>query len=299
LARPSTEMIARVPLFSGLERRDLERVADSFKERNYAAGDTIAEEGSGGAGFFVIAEGNAKVTVQGQERATLGPGDYFGEIALLDEGARTATVKAETPMKTYAMTFWEFRPIVETDARIAWKLVQALAHRLRERANLAFARHQVSSERDQVVARPQRVARERDRLGAGQRRLDDTPEHDAAGAAGPPHDLAGCLPERRRRVDAAFAGDDEIEAGWVEADRVEHERSARHELGAERRERRAEPTGGAARRRVSKRRKPLRGGEPALELGHPSRIGALLRAEEARSLQERRADVARDARRHR
>jgi CRP/FNR family transcriptional regulator, cyclic AMP receptor protein len=132
LARPSTEMIARVPLFSGLERRDLERVADSFKERNYDAGDTIAEEGSGGAGFFVIAEGNAKVTVQGQERATLGPGDYFGEIALLDEGARTATVKAETPMKTYAMTFWEFRPIVETDARIAWKLVQALAHRLRE-----------------------------------------------------------------------------------------------------------------------------------------------------------------------
>jgi CRP/FNR family transcriptional regulator, cyclic AMP receptor protein len=132
LARPSTEMIARVPLFAGLERRDLERVADSFKERNYDAGDTIAEEGSGGAGFFVIAEGNAKVTVQGQERATLGPGDYFGEIALLDEGARTATVKAETPMKTYAMTFWEFRPIVETDARIAWKLVQALAHRLRE-----------------------------------------------------------------------------------------------------------------------------------------------------------------------
>jgi CRP/FNR family transcriptional regulator, cyclic AMP receptor protein len=125
-------MIARVPLFAGLERRDLERVADSFKERNYDAGDTIAEEGSGGAGFFVIAEGNAKVTVQGQERATLGPGDYFGEIALLDEGARTATVKAETPMKTYAMTFWEFRPIVETDARIAWKLVQALAHRLRE-----------------------------------------------------------------------------------------------------------------------------------------------------------------------
>jgi CRP-like cAMP-binding protein len=125
-------MIARVPLFAGLERRDLERVADSFKERNYEAGDTIAEEGSGGAGFFVIAEGNAKVTVQGQERTTLGPGDYFGEIALLDEGARTATVKAETPMKTYAMTFWEFRPIVETDARIAWKLVQALAHRLRE-----------------------------------------------------------------------------------------------------------------------------------------------------------------------
>ena len=132
MARPSAETIARVPLFSGLEKRDLERIADSFKERNYAAGDTIAAEGQGGAGFFVIESGTAKVTVGGDERATLGPGDYFGEIALIDEGARTATVTAETDMKTYAMTFWEFRPIVETDARIAWTLVQALAHRLRE-----------------------------------------------------------------------------------------------------------------------------------------------------------------------
>ena len=132
MARPSTETIARVPLFSGLEKRDLERIADSFKERNYSAGDTIAGEGQGGAGFFIIDQGNAKVTVQGEARATLGPGDYFGEIALIDEGARTATVTADTDMKTYAMTFWEFRPIVETDARIAWKLVQALAHKLRE-----------------------------------------------------------------------------------------------------------------------------------------------------------------------
>jgi CRP/FNR family cyclic AMP-dependent transcriptional regulator len=132
VAHPTAETIARVPLFAGLEQRDLARIADSFKERRYDAGDTIAEEGSGGAGFFVIGEGTAKVTVHGQERGTLGPGDYFGEIALIDEGARTATVTAETPMTTYAMTFWEFRPIVETDARIAWKLVQALAHKLRE-----------------------------------------------------------------------------------------------------------------------------------------------------------------------
>jgi CRP/FNR family transcriptional regulator, cyclic AMP receptor protein len=132
VARPSTEMLSTVPLFSGLERRDLERIADSFKQRDYSAGDTIASEGSGGAGFFVIGEGTAKVTVHGDDRATLGPGDYFGEIALLDEGARTATVTAETDMTAYAMTFWEFRPIVENDSRIAWKLVQALAHRLRE-----------------------------------------------------------------------------------------------------------------------------------------------------------------------
>jgi CRP/FNR family transcriptional regulator, cyclic AMP receptor protein len=130
--KPSVETLSRVPLFSALERRDLERIAESFKQRNYSAGDTIASEGAGGAGFFVIGEGTAKVSVHGEDRATLGPGDYFGEIALIDEGARTATVTAETDMTTYAMTFWEFRPIVETDSRIAWKLVQALAHRLRE-----------------------------------------------------------------------------------------------------------------------------------------------------------------------
>jgi CRP-like cAMP-binding protein len=132
MATPSVETLARVPLFSGLERRDLERIANTFKQRNYRAGDTIASEGQGGAGFFVIEEGSAKVTVHGEDRATLGPGDYFGEIALIDEGARTATVTAESDMTAYAMTFWEFRPIVETDSRIAWKLVQALAHRLRE-----------------------------------------------------------------------------------------------------------------------------------------------------------------------
>jgi CRP-like cAMP-binding protein len=137
MPKPSVQTLARVPLFSGLERRDLERIADSFKQRDYSPGDVIASEGQGGAGFFIIGEGTAKVTVHGEDRATLGPGDYFGEIALIDEGARTASVIAETDMKTYAMTFWEFRPIVETDSRIAWKLVQLLAHRLRE----ADARH--------------------------------------------------------------------------------------------------------------------------------------------------------------
>ncbi len=137
MPKPSVQTLARVPLFSGLERRDLERIADSFKQRDYSPGDVIASEGQGGAGFFIIGEGTAKVTVHGEDRATLGPGDYFGEIALIDEGARTASVIAETDMKTYAMTFWEFRPIVETDSRIAWKLVQQLARRLRE----ADARH--------------------------------------------------------------------------------------------------------------------------------------------------------------
>jgi CRP/FNR family transcriptional regulator, cyclic AMP receptor protein len=131
MARPSAETIAKIPLFEDLEPRELARIADSFKERRYGAGETIASEGKSGAGFFVIGEGTASVTVGGDQRATLGPGDYFGEIALIDEGARTATLTAESDMVCYGMTFWEFRPIVESDSRIAWKLLQALARKLR------------------------------------------------------------------------------------------------------------------------------------------------------------------------
>jgi len=131
MTRPSTQTIAAVPLFAGLEPRELERVADAFKERRYAAGDTVATEGQKGAGFFVISEGTATVTVAGEARGTLGPGDYFGEIALIDEGARTASITADTDMVCYGMTFWEFKPVVESDGRIAWKLLQALAAKLR------------------------------------------------------------------------------------------------------------------------------------------------------------------------
>jgi CRP/FNR family transcriptional regulator, cyclic AMP receptor protein len=132
MARPAADVIGTVPLFADLEGRELERIADSFKERHYSAGDTIASEGQSGAGFFVIGDGTATVSVNGQDRGTLGPGQYFGEIALIDEGSRTATITAATDMTCYGMTFWEFRPIVEADSRIAWKLLQALARKLRE-----------------------------------------------------------------------------------------------------------------------------------------------------------------------
>ena len=131
MAQPSADQIARVPLFAGLERRELERIANSFKERRVTAGSPIASEGQSGAGFFIITDGTAKVTVGGNERASLGPGDYFGEIALIDAGTRSATITAETDMTCYGLTQWEFRPIVESESRIAWKLLQALAQKLR------------------------------------------------------------------------------------------------------------------------------------------------------------------------
>jgi len=128
----SVEQLQRVPLFADLDRKELDSLASTFKERTFKAGETVASEGSGGVGFFIIDEGQAKVTRDGEEQATLGPGQYFGEIALIDEGARTATLTAETDMRCYGLTSWEFRPLVESNSQIAWKLLQALAKQLRE-----------------------------------------------------------------------------------------------------------------------------------------------------------------------
>jgi CRP-like cAMP-binding protein len=125
------ELIRSVPLFSELGRRELQNIARSFKERTYEAGETVAAEGQGGAGFFVIEDGLATVSVRGEQRRTLGPGDYFGEIALIAETDRTATITATTPLRCYAMTFWEFRPLVEDNASVAWQLLQTMAKMLR------------------------------------------------------------------------------------------------------------------------------------------------------------------------
>jgi CRP/FNR family cyclic AMP-dependent transcriptional regulator len=131
VAEPSVELLERVPLFADFDRRDLERLARSFKERTFESGHAVASEGKGGAGFFVIESGEATVTVRGSERRKLGPGDYFGEIALIDDGARSATVTADSDLHCYGLTSWEFRPLVETNASIAWKLLETMAKRLR------------------------------------------------------------------------------------------------------------------------------------------------------------------------
>ena len=126
------ELLRRVPLFAGLESRDLRDIANTMKERRFSAGDVIAQEGQGGVGFFVIEEGEARVEIEGREVSRLGAGDYFGEIALIAESPRTATVTAETDLTALGLTSWEFRPIVETNASIAWKLLETLAKRAAE-----------------------------------------------------------------------------------------------------------------------------------------------------------------------
>lgn len=127
-----TKLLKSVPIFSELDDAEVERISRSFRDRTFASGQEVVTEGRGGVGFFVIESGEAAVTVRGEERRTLGPGDYFGEVALIDEGARTATITARTELKCWGLTPWDFRPLVETHAGIAWKLLQVFAQRLRD-----------------------------------------------------------------------------------------------------------------------------------------------------------------------
>jgi hypothetical protein len=129
--RDPVAALQRVQLFADMDRRQAEQIARLLKERPFRKGETVILEGSGGAAFFLIESGEATVSRKGVVLGTMGPGDHFGEIALIDGGPRTATVTAATDMVCYGLTFWEFRPLVERNGTIAWKILQALAKRLR------------------------------------------------------------------------------------------------------------------------------------------------------------------------
>jgi CRP/FNR family cyclic AMP-dependent transcriptional regulator len=132
MAEAPVELIKRVPLFADLDDRELKQIASSMKERTFSAGDTVTEEGKGGIGFFVIGEGTASVSVGGSQVRTIGQGDYFGEIGLIADIDRTATITAESDLRCYGKTSWDFRPLVESNAAIAWKMLQVMAQRLKE-----------------------------------------------------------------------------------------------------------------------------------------------------------------------
>jgi CRP-like cAMP-binding protein len=131
MAGAPIEVLQRIPLFADLNTRETRAIARLFKERHFSAGETLVQAGSGGAAFYVIDSGEAKVAVGGKERATLKAGDHFGEIALVDEGTRTATITATTDVVCYGLTHWDFRPLVEANGKIGFKLLQSLAKMLR------------------------------------------------------------------------------------------------------------------------------------------------------------------------
>ena len=126
------EKLAAVPLFSDLSKRTLNRILDNSKETTHVAGQTVVTQGHEGAGFHMILSGRAKVVRGGRKVATLGPGEYFGEMALLDGGRRTATVIAETDLVTLYIAQWGFKALVRDNPQMAWKIVVHLTKRLRE-----------------------------------------------------------------------------------------------------------------------------------------------------------------------
>jgi CRP-like cAMP-binding protein len=119
------DVLGQVPLFADLSQRQLKRLATDFRERKFKEGTTIVRQGEmSGVGFFVITEGVAAVEVDDREVATLGPGSHFGELALISEGLRTATVTAVTPITCLEITFWDFRRAAKANPDITWKLLQ-------------------------------------------------------------------------------------------------------------------------------------------------------------------------------
>jgi CRP/FNR family transcriptional regulator len=132
--------VRRVRLFADLNEQEIEQIARQFKKRSFPAGEVVIREGTGGAAFYIIEHGEVTVTIGGDFRATLGPSDYFGEIALIDEGARIATCTAASELHTWGLTLWEFKPIVEENGVIGWKLLQTLARELRDAERLLGSR---------------------------------------------------------------------------------------------------------------------------------------------------------------
>ncbi|MBI2238103.1 MAG: cyclic nucleotide-binding domain-containing protein [Actinobacteria bacterium] len=130
--------LAKVPLFSGCSHRELDVIARAAKEVSHKEGTAIAREGERGIGFFLILEGTAKVTIGGRTRAKLGPGDFFGEVALLDGGPRTATVTATSPIKLLGLTEWVFRGLLHEHPSIALKTLESVAGRLRTASKTAI-----------------------------------------------------------------------------------------------------------------------------------------------------------------
>lgn len=130
MAAEAVALLAEVPLFADLEASELDMIAVAMDERTFQPGEIITVEGQPADGFFVVASGEAEVTVDGGVVATIRPGDYFGEIALLMGGERTATIKATSELRCYGISPAEFRPLVEGNPTIAWKLMGSMSERL-------------------------------------------------------------------------------------------------------------------------------------------------------------------------
>jgi CRP/FNR family transcriptional regulator, cyclic AMP receptor protein len=127
----AASLIGSVPFFGGLDEKKRRSIAAQGKELSYKAGDSIVNEGTTGVGFYLILDGKAEVRKGGKVLATLGKGQYFGEMSLIDELPRSADVVAATPARCWAITSWAFAGLMQTNPDIAIHMLKEMVKRLR------------------------------------------------------------------------------------------------------------------------------------------------------------------------
>jgi len=126
------ELLGRVPIFSELKQKDLRRLANEVHELRFAAGTHLTDDDTFGSTFFVVADGTVDVSVKGQPVRSLGPGDYFGEMSLVDRHDRSATVVAQTDVTCLVLSRPVFRPFAHDHPEVAWALLEMMVARVRE-----------------------------------------------------------------------------------------------------------------------------------------------------------------------
>lgn len=128
---PKVERLAKIPLFAKLGQRELEQVAAEVDEVGIRSGETLITEGQPTEAFYILTSGKARVTRAGKPLAELGPGDFFGEIGMLDNGPATATVVAEEPGEAMVLSHVQFRDAIKGNDKLALQVLAAVAERLR------------------------------------------------------------------------------------------------------------------------------------------------------------------------
>jgi CRP/FNR family transcriptional regulator, cyclic AMP receptor protein len=131
---PKVERLSHVPLFKGLSKRDLEFLASRIDEVTLKPDQTVIREGQPTDAFFIVISGNVKVTRSGKPAARLGPGEFFGEIGMLDQGPATATVITDGPVDAMVLSHAQFRDAIKGNDGLAMQVIAAMAQRLRANA---------------------------------------------------------------------------------------------------------------------------------------------------------------------
>lgn len=132
------EMLEKAPLWSGLSKKELKSMVSASRERRFESGDTIVKKGEGGVGFYLILDGSVEIRSDGNTLSKLGPGQFFGEMSVLDNQPRSADVVTVQPSRVLILTAWEFKGLISAKPRIALKMLQELVRRLRN-TNLSLS----------------------------------------------------------------------------------------------------------------------------------------------------------------